>query len=92
MKSLVGVIESLGTLLSEKIQTPTNLTDTLGYYLGYESMEVRIATSYAYNYIVEAYPRYRAQMISGLIHSITLSRGELTTVSAEEITNENIKF
>ena len=79
LKIFIHLVESLGSLLSEKFQSPNSLFDAITPYLSYSNIEIQICCAYSFNYLVDAYPRGRAQIISRLLNLMTLSRGELAT-------------
>jgi hypothetical protein len=83
LKCLSAVLESLGNLINDKIQQPNQITELLNEYLNHENLDIQVTAAYGLYYLINSYPRSRAQTISVLQDSITLSRAEIATATLE---------
>jgi hypothetical protein len=91
LKGVVALIENLGNLMSEKFQQPSVIFDILAEYLVHENIDVQITAAYCYYYLVNAYPRQRAQLTSMFLNNITLARGEIATAAPENQSKEEFR-
>lgn len=90
IKLFIHLIESLGPLLIEKFTSATSLVDAVIPYLSYSNLDIQICTAYSFNYLVDAYPRSRAQIISRLLNLMTMARGELATSTIDTNNRQTI--
>ena len=83
LKIFIDMVESLGSILSEKYGHASNLLDPLTPYLSYNHIEIQLAAAYAYQYVVDAYGRERPQAVSKLLNLMTWARGEIATAQVD---------
>jgi hypothetical protein len=79
--------------MCEKYPSPKVFLETISEFLLYENIEIQVLAAYAYQYVVNAYPRLRAQNISALLNNLTMMRAEIATglpdASKEEIVSKS---